>query len=373
MKGHPRRLDVVVSWAFCLLFSVTPLLYSIEERPLVPKPTPSATSSPDPIGNLEDRAPVPDFSPNKGLKAAEAAGETRPEDRRDMLKEDVIGHLQSAMILDYATFLVAVVTAVFAMFLAGLGFIEWRRFKELKGELAKEKLRVGQRIGRFRADLDAQRMELAGERTALETRVEAFKTALDAQEGRLAGNQRFIEAVLSHHSSLLVGIVEGFASSLTTDQAQRLRSLIFEAEAALDLFYPDKGEVLKALLRLEQIGADNSVSSLVWLRDDPAAAPDARIRAQEVLSKIVERLKKQRERRPVQALEDGLSRPRDGQLGLSNPPVERATPDEARDPVSPESQAASPPASVKAVQREESEVPEESVAPEGGPSGSQAL
>jgi hypothetical protein len=193
-------------------------------------------------------------------------------------KNPIVEHLQSGMILDYATFLVAAITAIFALFLGVLGIIEYRRFEKLERQLA------------------TQGKELHEQRMSLDARVERFKVELQTQEQRLAANQRFLEAVLSHHSMLLVGIVKGFGAALKREEARRLSSLISEAEAALDLFYPDKSEVLKALLRLEQIGADGSISSLVQLRNDINADAEVRIRAQQVLTKVKDRLRTERQR-----------------------------------------------------------------------------
>ncbi len=229
-------------------------------------------------GNTVKNTAAPQSSDTPGerprARVSEPAGDA---------KNEIVGHLHYTIILEYATFLVAVVTAIFAIFLGVFGVLEWLKYKHLRQELAVQ-----------RKELTVQRKELEEERQSLEVRIETFKSEIQAQERRLADNQRFLEAVLLHHSALLVGIVEGFGSALKPEEARRLTSLIFEAEAALDLFYPDKSDVDKALRRLEEVGSDGSVSSLVQLRDDKTADPEIRVRAQQVLTTVKERLKKER-------------------------------------------------------------------------------
>lgn len=226
----------------------------------------------------------------------------------------IVEHLQYGMILDYATFLVAAITAIFAIFASFLGIFEWRRVEALKKEVAAERKELHEarkafdsRIETSKFELLAQaqglRKELDEERKAIEARIEtfnarieAFKSGLEAQEQRLHANQRFLEAVLSHHSRLLVGIVEGFGSALNPDEVTRFNSLISEAESALDLFRPDKAVVRRALLNLEHIGSDGSVSSLVQLRDDPTEEKEICIQAQKVLMIVKERLNSERHR-----------------------------------------------------------------------------
>ncbi len=217
------------------------------------------------------------------------------ESRSSEAKNGVVEHLRAALVLDYATFLVAVVTAIFAVFLATFGILEWIRFENLRKKLKAQKKELTEERQIFETRLRTFKSEIDLKEQAFDARLGTFKSEIDLQEQRVAANQRFLEAVLSHHSNLLVGIVESFGTALQPDEARRLASQIFEAEAALDLFYPDKDEVLKALLRLEQIGGDGAVSSLIRLRDDSDADPKIRIRAQQVLYKILERLKKERQ------------------------------------------------------------------------------
>ena len=230
-------------------------------------------------------------------------------------------HLPVSQVLEYATLLVAIETTLFAIFLGAFGYFEWARYKKLKEDIESERGALDKRIESFRADLETQRTELAAERQTLHTRVEAFKEDLRTQEQRLIAYQRFLEAVLSQHSDLLVGLIGGFGSALQPEADRRLRSLIFEAEAVLDLFHPDRLKVVNALWHLEQIGADSAVSSLVQLRDDAAAESEIRVRAQIVLSRIQERLKEERKKPIVQLPGDGPRDRREDQAGLGDIPA----------------------------------------------------
>jgi len=222
--------------------------------------------------------------------AAASLGNEKPRETRNPILE----HLQAALILDYATFLVALITIVFAVFLGMFGLIEWRRWESLKQEFGMQRQELAEERDNLKKEFIRQREELAEERQGLLTRIDAFKSDIESQEKRLVATQRFLEAVLSQHSSLLVGIVKGFGSALKPDEARKLLSLIAEAEATLDLFYPDKAEVFKALLKLEQIGADGAVPSLAQLVEDASEDTGVRLRAQEVLLRIVLRLKGER-------------------------------------------------------------------------------
>jgi hypothetical protein len=221
-----------------------------------------------------------DATAQQTAEAPKTASNAVTKGRPDDIKSEIVEHLKAGMILDYATFLVAVVTIIFAIFLGVIGALEWLKFRNLRNELSAQ-----------REDQEEQRKELATERRSLGIRIETFKSELEGQEQRLTASQRFLEAVLSHHSALLVGIVEAFGASLKPEEARKLKSRIFEAEAALDLFHPDDSEVHKALRRLEEIGSDGAVSSLAQLRDDKTTDPEIRLRAQRVLTKVKERLK----------------------------------------------------------------------------------
>jgi large-conductance mechanosensitive channel len=209
----------------------------------------------------------------------------------------LLDHLRSGMILDYATFLVAIITLIFTFFIGIFAVREWQKFLTVKKELAAQREELMQQRTALQEQLTAiaqQRNELAAERRQFQGQVESFRSEISAQEMRLSNGQRFLEAVLSTQSSLLVGIVEGFGSALNPQDAQKIAALIFEAESALYLFYPEKTEVLKALLKLEQVGSDSSVAPLVQLRDDPQTDGDLRVRAQQVLTTVKERIRRHR-------------------------------------------------------------------------------
>jgi|GEM_PF-6255872 len=196
------------------------------------------------------------------------------------LATTLLEHLQTSTVIEYATLIVAMVTLLIAIFIPALGFLEWRRFVKLKNELV------------------VQRRRLEKERHILQTKIDAFTAQIESQQQRLVANQRFLDAVLSHYSDLLVGIIEGFGSALQPEQARKLSSLIFEAEAAVDLFHPDSEEVVKALWRLEQIGADAAVPWLVRLKEDPYASKKIGIRATEVLAQVRDRLRREQTLQP---------------------------------------------------------------------------
>lgn len=286
MKRHAWRLGLIVGCSVALLALTASAVMGAEQGDSLPTTNQVGSSTGDPSqpnlrSDIDGEIPgIVQLGTIGSQSIPDETKESPPEDPVGGTQTGILEHLSAALILDYATFLVAVVTAIFAISLAGLGFFEWARFREFRIEVAKE------------------REELAEASRTLEARVETFKSDLKAQEDRLASNQRFLEAVLSHHSNLLVGIVEGFGDALKPAETRRIGSLIFEANAALDLFYPDEAEVLKALLQLEQIGSHGSVSSLVHLRDDKDADPEIRIRAQQVLTKVLERLKKERRKPP---------------------------------------------------------------------------
>jgi hypothetical protein len=110
-----------------------------------------------------------------------------------------------------------------------------------------------------------------------------------------------------------VGIIEGFGAALKPEEDRKLRSLISETEAVLDLFHPEKVKVVNALWHLEQIGGDNAIPSLAQLRDDSAAETEIRVRAQQVLGKIQERLKEERNKSVVPPSVEGPSAPPEDQ------------------------------------------------------------
>lgn len=258
---------------------------------LVPTSTKAGADSVEPSLNNnsnEDKGRTLARTNEVALSAENAGMESRVDKMSSFLQE----HLPVSLFMEFATLLVAVVTIIFAIFVPALGFIEWRRFEKLQKEITRQKEALDERVKDFKSDLKKQRSKLAQDRQALGDRVEAFKADLKVQEQQLTSYQRFLEAVLRHQSDLLLGIVGG--SALKPEEDRRLRSLIFEAEATLDLFHPDREEVVKALMRLEQIGADNAVPSLVLLRDDPAADREIQIQAQRVLSKIEQRLRDER-------------------------------------------------------------------------------
>ncbi len=338
MKRHAWRAALLTAWSVGLLSSGGPPLRGAELGAQVPtasqvRPDQDSPSQPALRDGLDEgNRPSSQAGSNDGDGVPDEGDKAGLEAQVGEMKAGLMEHLQAALILDYATLLIAAVTAAFAVFallLAGFGLIEWARFKELRKELAEEKLTLGERIESFKCELEAQRKELAEERRTLETRIETFKAGLETQEQRLAANQRFLEAVLSHHSNLLVGIVEGFGAALKPDEARRLGGLIFEAEAALDLFYPDRDEVLKALMRLELIGAHGAVSSLVRLRDDNAAEPEIRVRAQQVLSTILERLKKERREAPAPPPRDRSHARLDQPPNRGEPPAQPAAIEES--------------------------------------------
>lgn len=218
-------------------------------------------------------------------------------------RNPIVEHLRASMILDYATYLVAAITAIFAIFLGALGIFEWRRVETLKKEVIEERRELRDErktiqslIQAAKSELLVQeqrfRAEIAEERKASEARIdriEVLKPELESLESRLRANQRFLDAALAHHSNLLVGIVKGFAE-LRPEEEKTLKSLIAEAESALDLARPKKETVMSALLRLEQIGSHGSVNALTELRDDVTQDPSIRIRAQTVLLKVKQRI-----------------------------------------------------------------------------------
>jgi uncharacterized membrane-anchored protein YhcB (DUF1043 family) len=231
-------------------------------------------------------------------QGARHAGPAVPTSPLADLPHPILEHLRSAMILDYATFLVAIITLIFTIFVGIFAVREWQKFVMVKKELAAQRAELSHQREGLEKQLRAiaeQRSELAAEGRRTQDHVESFRLEMNAQEKRLANSQRFLEAVLSTQSSLLVGIVEGFGSALKPQDARQIGALIFEAESALYLFYPDNSEVLKALLKLEQVGSDSSVPLLVQLRDDPSAAGDLRVRAQQVLTTVKERIKKRKQ------------------------------------------------------------------------------
>jgi hypothetical protein len=219
-------------------------------------------------------------------------------------KNPILEHLHASMILDYATYLVVAITAIFAIFLGALGIFEWRRVETLKREVIEERRELREerkaiqslietaksellaQEQRFRAEIDLERRASEGRID----RIEALKPELENLESRLRANQRFLDAALAHHSNLLVGIVKGFAE-LRPEEEKTLKSLIAEAESALDLARPKKATVMSALLRLEQIGSHGSVNALTELRDDETQDSVIRIRAQTVLLKVKERIR----------------------------------------------------------------------------------
>lgn len=218
------------------------------------------------------------------------------EEGRGELETWLREHLQTSLMVEYTTFLVAVLAAFFGIFLAFFTYLETTRFKGLKREIAEQ-----------RRILKQSSSELREEWKSSEREAQRLKVDLDIQERKLVGYQRFLEGVLSNHSDLLVGLVEGFGTALQPEEERRLRSLIFEVGAVLDLFHPDKVRVVNALWNLEQIGGDNAVGSLVQLRDDPATDGGIRVGAERALSKIRERLKEERRKSLVQPRGNGPS------------------------------------------------------------------
>lgn len=301
-----RRFALLACWCLCVM-----LFSALAPRSGSKVAPPRSQIDPSGGGSVDDRplgAAPPSVPPGEPVLEIESA---KVEDSADILRE----HLPVSLILEYATLLIAVETIVFAIFLGAFGYFEWARYKKLQESIESERNALDKRIEAFKSDLEGQRKELAEERQNLRSRVEVFKDDLQSQENRLAAYQRFLEAVLSQHSDLLVGLIEGFGSALRPEEDRRLRSLIAEASAVLDLFHPDRVKVDNALWHLEQIGADNAVAPLVQLRSDPAAEAETRVKAQIVLSKVQERLKEEQKKRLIHQIEE--HRPSESTGGVS--------------------------------------------------------
>ncbi len=178
-----------------------------------------------------------------------------------------------------------VLAIIFPVISLLVGLWEWNRFNSLRTEVKDALTEVG----------DVQKGVRRSQQDLAES-VSEFQANLELQEQRLASAQRYLEAVWSQYSNLLVGIASGLTLSLGKDGVQRFRSQISEADACMNLFHPDEGEVKSALYILEQIGADNAVAPLARLRDDESVSREIYGRARDVLDIVCDRIREQENR-----------------------------------------------------------------------------